>query len=264
MGEVVDFFDPTPTIYELTTGKDWDTGEELGGYDRYAEPFLEYLIGKKVGKGGKFPAKLDKKLLGGKVTKKLDEWTQPVREKRDEFVEWACSNGGLLSERAVSTAYADNGGSIPDKECLMQQILGWSGDQARRDRVAHGGYFMSKEFRKRIANAKPAPYDKHTDARTVDEAKRFSYKHAQFLPNVDRKKLEKEALMKAEYVFVKNGVAYFFYDTGKIVGYDNGEPTTWIRAELPIGDRSKPEYHGHPMSKKRVDGYLKKSIRLKR
>lgn len=99
---------------------------KLSGYDRYAEPALEYLIAKKVGKGGKLLAKLDKKLLGGKVTKKLDELTQPIREKRDEFVEWACSNGGLLSERAVPTAYADSGGSVPNKDCLAQQILGGS------------------------------------------------------------------------------------------------------------------------------------------
>lgn len=27
VGEVAEFLDPTPTIYEMTTGKDWDTGE---------------------------------------------------------------------------------------------------------------------------------------------------------------------------------------------------------------------------------------------
>jgi len=69
-GEVADFFDPTPDIYELTTGKDWDTGEELGGYDRYVEPFLQYFVGKKVGKVGKLAAKADNKLLGGRITKK--------------------------------------------------------------------------------------------------------------------------------------------------------------------------------------------------
>ncbi len=42
-GEVVDFFDPIPDIYELTTGKDWDTGEELGGYDRICRAFPAIL-----------------------------------------------------------------------------------------------------------------------------------------------------------------------------------------------------------------------------
>jgi len=64
--------------------------------------------------------------LGG--TKKIGEWIQPVKNKRDEFVEWACSKGGLFSERALPTA-ADPGGSSPDKDCLMRQILGWSGKE---------------------------------------------------------------------------------------------------------------------------------------
>ena len=125
--EVVDFFDPTPGIYELATGKDWETGEELGAYDQYVEPFLEYLVAKKVNKGGKLLAKADEKLTGGKITGIAGELLDPVREKRDQLVRWACSEGGLFSERALPTAYADPGGSKPDKDCLMQQVLGWSG-----------------------------------------------------------------------------------------------------------------------------------------
>lgn len=139
VGEVADFFDPTPALYELATRKDWETGEELGSYDHYVEPFLEYLVAKKVGKGGKLLAKVDNKLTGGKITHRLEEWTQPVKDKRDQFVEWACSRGGWFSERVVLTAYADPGGSKPDKDCLMQQVLGWSGEKARRDRVAAQG-----------------------------------------------------------------------------------------------------------------------------
>lgn len=82
--------------------------------------------------------------MGG--TKKIGEWIQPVKNKRDEFVEWACSKGGLFSERAFLTAYADNGGSSPDKDCLMRQILGWSEDKYRKDKVARGGYNWRKEF----------------------------------------------------------------------------------------------------------------------
>jgi hypothetical protein len=117
--ESVDFFDPIPDIYELTTGKDWDTGEELGGYDRIVEPFLQYFVGKKVGKVGKLAAKADNKLLGGRVTKKLGKWMQPVKNKRDEFIEWACSKGGLFSERALPTA-ADPGGSSPNGKRLLK------------------------------------------------------------------------------------------------------------------------------------------------
>src|SRR5690606_41025539 len=94
------------------SGKDWDTGEELGGYDRYVEPFLQYFVGKKVGKIGKLAAKADNKLLGGKITKKAGELLEPVKVKRDQFVKWAC-------------------GSSPDKDCLMRQILGWSEEIGR-------------------------------------------------------------------------------------------------------------------------------------
>lgn len=66
--------------------------------------------------------------------------------------------------------------------------------------------------------------------------------------------------MKAEFIYVedKNRI-YFFYDTGRIVGYDQGEPTTWIRSEL--SRKGPPEFHGHPMSIKRVDSYKNKWIR---
>ena len=57
--------------------------------------------------------------MGG-GTKKIGEWIQPVKNKRDEFVEWACSKGGLFSERALPTAYADNGGSSPNGKRLLK------------------------------------------------------------------------------------------------------------------------------------------------
>ena len=156
LGTVVDFFDPVPDIYELTTGKEWDTGEELGGYDRYIEPFLQYLVSKKVGKVGKLAAKADNKLLGGKITKKAGELLEPVKVKRDQFVKWAC-------------------GSSPDKDCLMRQILGWSEDKYRKDKVARGGYNWRKEFRKRIEEAEWTPHGyKHKKAKTAEEARKFS------------------------------------------------------------------------------------------
>ena len=249
-GEVADFFDPIPDIYELTTGKDWDTGEELGGYDRYVEPFLQYFVGKKVGKVGKLAAKADNKLLGGKITKKAGELLEPVKVKRDQFVKWAC-------------------GSSPDKDCLMRQILGWSEDKYRKDKVARGGYNWRKEFRRRIENARWDPHGyKHKKAKTVEEARELSMtgkKHAQYLPDVDNKKLENEALRNAEYIFVdERGTVYFIYDAGKVIGFDEGEEARWIRAELTKG--KTPTLHGHPMSEKRVKEYIegKKKLRVLR
>jgi len=250
-GEVADFFDPIPDIYELTTGKDWDTGEELGGYDRYVEPFLQYFVGKKVGKVGKLAAKADNKLLGGKITKKAGELLEPVKVKRDQFVKWAC-------------------GSSPDKDCLMRQILGWSEDKYRKDKVARGGYNWRKEFRKRIEEAEWTPHGyKHKKAKTVEEAREISMTGknppAQYLPDVDNRKLEREALRKAEYIYVDEGGAVFFiYNAGKVIGFDKGKPAKWIRAELTKG--KTPTLHGHPMSEKRVKEYIegKKKLRVLR
>jgi hypothetical protein len=56
--------------------------------------------------------------------------------------------------------------------------------------------------------------------------------------------IEREAAQKG-IVQPKPGTSttkYFFYDTGKVVGYDGGKPTTWIRAEITSGT-----LHGHPV-----------------
>jgi hypothetical protein len=202
-------------------------------------------------------------------TKKIGEWIQPVKNKRDEFVEWACSKGGLFSERALPTAYADPGGSSPDKDCLMRQILGWSEDKYRKDKVARGGYNWRKEFRRRIENARWDPHGyKHKKAKTAEEARKFSMtgkKHAQYLPDVDNRKLEREALRNAEYIYIgEKGAVYFIYDVGKVIGFDEGEEARWIRAELTKDET--PTLHGHPMSEKRVKEYIegKKKLRVLR
>ncbi len=89
---------------------------------------------------------------------------------------------------------------------------------------------------------------------------------AQYLPDVDNRKLEREALRKAEYIYVDEGGAVFFiYDAGKVIGFDKGKPAKWIRAELTKG--KTPTLHGHPMSEKRVKEYIegkKKKLRVLR
>lgn len=81
-------------------------------------------------------------------------------------------------------------------------------------------------------------------------------KHAQYLPDVDNRKLEREALRNAEYIFVdERGTVYFIYDAGKVIGFDEGEEARWIRAELTKG--KTPTLHGHPMSEKRLRNILK-------
>ncbi len=124
------------------------------------------------------------------------------------------------------------------------------------DKVAHDGYYGRKEFRTMLNNASFTPHGhKHVKAKTPEEAKRFSMtgkKAAQYLPDVNNKALEKEALLKGHIIDNGNNNYYFIYDAGKTVGYDLGTPTSWIRAEFSGG-----EYHGHPIAGSRLDKYLK-------
>ena len=79
-------------------------------------------------------------------------------------------------------------------------------------------------------------------------------RNAQYLPNVNNKVIEKEALEKGHIIDNGNNDYYFIYDPGKVIGYDNGQPTSWIRAELTSGD----VYHGHPIAGDRLNKYLRK------
>ncbi len=94
---------------------------------------------------------------------------------------------------------------------------------------------------------------KHLQARTLDDAKAFSSNGgaAQYLPGVNNKALEKLAAQKG-FVIEHGKTKYFFYKSDKVIGYDNGTATQWIRAEI-----SSRMYHGHPM---RVDR-LPKAVR---
>ncbi|MCE5173739.1 hypothetical protein LQV63_31455, partial [Paenibacillus profundus] len=113
--------------------------------------------------------------------------------------------------------------------------------------------------RRTLHNAIPTEHGfKHVKAKTADEAELFSKtgkKHAQYLPGVNNKGLEKEALWKGEIVDGDKGVIYFIYDTGRPIGFDLGTETSWIRAEITSGK----VYHGHPISGNRLEEDLKKS-----
>jgi filamentous hemagglutinin len=132
------------------------------------------------------------------------------------------------------------------------------------DRIAHDSYYTRKgeraqqlDWQKRIKNAQPADYKKHIKARSNEEAKKMSesgQKHAQYLPEIDNKTLEKIALSSSIKVEKSNGTTYCFYKSDKIVGYDNGKPTQWIRAEITSGN----EFHGHPIATARLKLFLGK------
>ncbi|WP_268623941.1 RHS repeat-associated core domain-containing protein [Paenibacillus alvei] len=136
------------------------------------------------------------------------------------------------------------------------------------DMLVYKGYFSRKSFRNQLINAEYTTHgDKHIKARTEDEAIKMSKlgeKHAQYLPrnefNVDNKVLEKQALLKAKVIYYDStkGSLYFLYNAGKPVGYDLGEKTNWIRAELTSGDPAV--YHGHPIGEARLRKYLENGI----
>ncbi|AZB41839.1 transposase [Bacillus sp. FJAT-42376] len=138
-----------------------------------------------------------------------------------------------------------------------RHIVGENG-LPKSDIDPYGGYFERKDFRTKIYNAEYTPHgNKHIKAKTEEEAKRFSEtgkKQAQYLPSVDNSIIEKEALLKGHVLDKGNNNYYFFHDAGKVIGYDNGLPTSWVRAELTSGG----SYHGHPIAGDRLDKYLKK------
>ncbi|MEN1990391.1 hypothetical protein [Paenibacillus hubeiensis] len=107
---------------------------------------------------------------------------------------------------------------------------------------AYGGYYQRKKFRTQIYNAIYSEHGyKHLKAKTVDDAERFSEtgrKHAQYLPDINNRTLEKTALEKGLIVQGDKGSIYFIYDGGKPVGYDLGVETNWIRAGLTSGGLS--------------------------
>ncbi|RQO37544.1 hypothetical protein DBR39_11655 [Chryseobacterium sp. KBW03] len=113
-----------------------------------------------------------------------------------------------------------------------------------------------KMHRTEIANAKPGIYLKHKKAKTVEQAISFSKNggDAQYLPYVNINALEKTALQKGEVFIPKNNknVTYFFYKSNRVIGYDNGIPTEWIRAEISSGF-----HHSHPINTDRLSKYIK-------
>jgi len=112
-----------------------------------------------------------------------------------------------------------------------------------------------KAHRTEIANAKSGDYLKHKKAKTVEQAIKFSKNGgaAQYLPDVNINALEKLALQKGTVFIPKNNknITYFFYKSNRIIGYDNGIPTEWIRAEISSGF-----HHSHPINTNRLSKYI--------
>ncbi|WP_240630242.1 RHS repeat-associated core domain-containing protein, partial [Brenneria alni] len=126
-----------------------------------------------------------------------------------------------------------------------------------------------KEDRRRRHHSKSATYDKHTKAKTREDAIKLSNNKgpSQYwdesvqgsTTSKDatsfRNKLEKEALKNGKYVPQKGGSDYYIYDAGRTVGYNNGKPTQFMRVEVT---KSTNEFHGHPISPEKYIEYFGK------
>lgn len=144
------------------------------------------------------------------------------------------------------------------RECMTNVLInrGHTPSSLGSKRIATGEASLSKEFRQHMANSVPGNYDKHIKAKTVDEAIKLSGKgleHAQYMPGINRVKLEKHALvnMKGFYKSFneggKKGTIYKYVKFQDDIGFDGGKGTQWLRVEWSSGS-----YHGHPISPKRL------------
>jgi hypothetical protein len=130
------------------------------------------------------------------------------------------------------------------------------------DHVAHSGYYERKEERKKILNATPADCDKHTKALTTEKAillsSTGSKPPAQYMPGINNHELERQALRHGIKVEdPSKGATYYYYKSAKPIGYDGGEETQWIRAELTSGN----VFHGHPVNDNRLPKFIKEKLK---
>ncbi len=115
--------------------------------------------------------------------------------------------------------------------------------------IGQGQRAFDSRIRQSLMTARPADYTKHTQAtRSVDEARRFSLREAQYLPTIQRETLEANALRNMTgYTREVNGTLYKYVKFDKSIGFDQGQETQWLRVELSNGF-----YHGHPITGRRL------------
>lgn len=111
-------------------------------------------------------------------------------------------------------------------------------------------YAARKAYRTAVAEAKYNVHKyKHLQATTEAEAIKFSSGQgaaAQYMPGISNSGLEKLALQKG-FVMEHNNGYHVYMRFDQTIGYDGGNATSWIRAELSGG-----AYHGHPMREARL------------
>ena len=166
-----------------------------------------------------------------------------------------CANNPVMYFDPSGFALCPNGKTYPAKkeDLVLNMIPGPNGTLISKeyDQLVYGGFYTDKAYNRMRFEAQPGDYQKHTKATTIEQAMELSRAQAQYIPGIDNNSLEYKAMFEGIPVSHGNGTIYYFYDTGQIIGFDGGQPTTWIRAELTSGF-----YHGHPMSIERVSRYI--------
>jgi hypothetical protein len=141
------------------------------------------------------------------------------------------------------------------REGMLNTLLASRGMTSEVDRKVYGSYYTRKALRTYVDNAKPSEHGyKHTAAHTRAEAKAMSIRAAQYLPGLNHIQIERAAIRseKDEWIAHGNETLFKFERLDKVVGYDQGQETRWIRVEISSG-----YFHGHPISLSRVRKYVK-------
>ncbi|MGG0386272.1 hypothetical protein ABEY69_25070 [Priestia filamentosa] len=132
----------------------------------------------------------------------------------------------------------------------------------QHDYVAHNNHYTRKMLRHTIENAEYTAHgNKHLKAKTEEQAKKLSKQSAQYLPSVNNRALEKKVMQEGKIVDEGKGAIYFFLRFDEPVGYDEGKPAYWVRAELTNVDQDGDSaYHGHPRNEANMKKYLNKMV----
>ena len=71
--------------------------------------------------------------------------------------------------------------------------------------------------------------------------------------------MEKNALRNSTHVPQRGGSDYYVHDAGRVIGYNDGKPTQYLRVEVTnkASMTAPQEFHGHPISSADYNAYLK-------
>lgn len=247
----------------------------MKGASQLARKGADYVIARgKVlleGVGGRGFAKGFKSIdeLGQGLQNKTKFKGYRIRLERRRFVlEGKINPWVKIAEGQVVEVEGREAGARFMEDAEFEDFKAWAHD----DHLRYGGRNVQKKGRqwmredrqawaKRLKGAKCSTHGgKHLKARTAEDAATLSgtgRQHAQYLPEVDNAALELEALRKGTVVRGNpadpGDTVHVVHDFGREIGYANGEPTTWIRAELTSGS----VFHGHPRSPADVARALK-------